>query len=60
MWIWGLGKAAECFKQGLTGHPNRKMEFSGAEGDLNFGDLAQEVSQEKNFSMLPRDHSCDM
>jgi hypothetical protein len=32
------------------------MEDSGAEGDLNHGVLAQEVSEEKNF----RDHSCDI
>ena len=49
----------ECFKWGLMGHPSRSMEDSGAEGDLNYGGLAQEIS-EKNFSTLPRDHSCDI
>jgi hypothetical protein len=34
------------------------MEDSGAEGDLNCGGLAQVVSEEKNVSMLHRDHSC--
>jgi hypothetical protein len=33
------------------------MEDSGAEGDLNCGDLAQEVSEEKNISMWPKDCS---
>ena len=37
------------------------MEDSGAEGDLmNCGGLIQEVSEKKNFSMLPRDNSCDI
>jgi len=36
------------------------MEDSGADRDLNYGCLAQEVSEEKNFSMLPRNHSCDI
>ena len=37
------------------------MEDSGADCDLrNDGELTQEVSEEKNFSMLPRDHSCDI
>ena len=35
------------------------MEDSGAACDLmNYGVPTQEVSEEKNFSMLPRDHSC--
>ena len=29
------------------------------EGDLSSQVLAQEVSEEKYFIMLPRDHSCD-
>jgi hypothetical protein len=49
----------ECFKWALTGQSSRSMEDSGAESDLNCGDLAQEVS-EKNFRMLPRDCSCDI
>ena len=36
------------------------MEDSGAKSYLNCEGLAQEVSEEKNFSMLPRDHSCDI
>jgi hypothetical protein len=36
------------------------MENIGTEGDLNFGGLAQEASEEKIFSMLPRDHFCDI
>jgi hypothetical protein len=35
------------------------MEDRGAEGDLNCRGLAQEVS-DRNFSMLPREHSCDI
>jgi hypothetical protein len=34
------------------------MEDIGAEGDLNCGDLAQEISEEQNFSMWSRDCSC--
>jgi hypothetical protein len=36
------------------------MEVSDAEGDLNYGGVAQEVSEKKNFSMWPRDCSCDI
>ena len=35
------------------------MEDSGAEGDLNFRDLAQEIPG-KNICVWPRDHSCDI
>ena len=59
MGLW-IRKAVECFKWGLMGQSSRKMKDSGAEGDLNCGGLAQEVSEEKNFSMLLRNHSCDM
>ena len=31
-----------------------------AEGDLNCGSLALEVSGEKNINMWPRDCSCDI
>ena len=57
--FWGLlfRKAEECFKYCLMGLPSKNMEDSGAEDDLNCGRWAQEVS-EKNFSMLPRGHSC--
>ena len=45
MWTWGhwIRKAVECFQCGLISHPSRNMEVNGAEGDLNFGRLAQEV-----------------
>ena len=37
------------------------MEDNSVEGDLRCtGLMAQEVSEEKNFSMWPRDHSCDI
>ena len=39
---------------------SRHFEESGAEDDLNCGDLAQEGLEQKNFSMLPRDHFCDI
>ena len=43
------------------GHPSRNMEDSSTECDsMTSGALAQEVSEDKNFSMLPRDHSCDI
>ena len=35
------------------------MKDSGAEGDLNCGGLALDVSEE-NFSMWSRDSSCDI
>jgi hypothetical protein len=38
-------------------HPSRNMEDSGDEGNLNCGGLDQEVSEERNFSMLPGDDS---
>jgi hypothetical protein len=55
MWIWGLWiKIAEkCFKWGLMEHNSRSMDKSGAGGDLNCEGLAQEVLEEKNFSMIP-------
>jgi hypothetical protein len=36
------------------------MEDSGAGVDLNCGSLAEEVSEEKSFNLLPGDHSCDI
>jgi hypothetical protein len=36
------------------GHPSRNMEDIVTESDLNYSDLAQEVSME-NFNMWPRD-----
>jgi hypothetical protein len=44
-------KAMGHFNWGLMGHPRRNMGDSGAEGDLNCGGLAQEVSEEKNISV---------
>ena len=56
-----IRKVVECFKWGLMGHPSRNMEdISRSAGELNCEVLAQAVSEEKNFSMLPRDHSCDI
>ena len=53
-------ESMECFKQGLMGLPSRNMDDIGADGDLNPGGLDEEVSEEKNFSMLPSDHFCDI
>ena len=44
----------ECFKHCLMGHTSRSME------DLNYGSLTQDVSEEKNISMLPSNYSCDI
>jgi hypothetical protein len=55
LWIW---KAVECFNWGLMGHTSRNTEDFVAESDFNCADLAQEVSEEKNFNMWPRDCFC--
>ena len=59
--IWTLGvwvrKAVACFKLGLMGHCSRRVEDSGAEGDLNCRALDQKVLEEKLSSMCPRDGS---
>ena len=47
------------FKCDLMGHSRINMEDSSTEGDFNCEGLAQEVSEEQNVSMLPRDCSCD-
>ena len=40
------------------GHTSRIME-NNAEGNLSCGGPVQEVSEGKNISKWPRDHSCD-
>ena len=55
-----IRKAVECFKGFLTGHNSRSMGDSGAEDDLNCEELTQEVSEENNVSMWPRDSYCDI
>ena len=50
----------KCFKLGLVNHSSRKMEDIDAEGDLNCGGLAQEVSEEKNSSKRTKEHSCNI
>lgn len=42
------------------GHASRNTEDSKVNGDWNCGGLAQGVSGEKNFSMLPRNCFCDI
>ena len=44
----------------LNGHTSRNMEVICAEVDLNSGVLSQEVSEKRNFIMLPGDHSCNV
>jgi hypothetical protein len=54
-WFKEVALQMECFTWGLMGHPSRNMEDFGSESVLNCVDLAQDVSQEKNFRMWPRD-----
>lgn len=43
------------------GHNSRSKEDLGDEYDLkDYGKISQEISKERNFIMLPRDHSCDV
>ena len=53
-----LDKESNGPLQVLMGHPSRSLEDSGTEGELNCGVLAQEVSEEENISIWPREHSC--
>ena len=60
--IYTLGpwikKAVECSKYCLMGYTSRNLEDSGAKCYLySRQELHQEVSEEMNFSVLPRDHS---
>ena len=41
----------------LKGPSSRSVKDSGAESYLNCRDLAEEVSEEKNINVLPRNHS---
>ena len=41
-------------------YTGRSTEESDDEGDLNCRDLAQDISDGQNFSMWPRDCSCDI
>ena len=59
--IWTLRvwvRRVECFKCFIMNHTSRSIEDRGAEGYLNCGGLAQEISEDKNFYKLPKDHSC--
>jgi hypothetical protein len=59
-WIWGLWiwNTVECFKWSLMGHPSRNMEDFVAGSDLNYINLAQEISKEKNFRLWHKDCFC--
>lgn len=50
-------KAVKCFKSSLVKHTRKRMEENGAGGDLNYGGVSQEVLEERNFCMLPREIS---
>ena len=50
----------ELFKWGLMKHTSRTIEDIGAEGDLNYADMAQNVSVVNNFSIWPREYSYDI
>lgn len=41
------------------GRSRRSTGDSGAEGGWDSRSLTQEAAEEKNFSLLPRDGSCD-
>lgn len=45
-------------QQDLQGHPSRNMD-RGVESNVLYDGLDQQVSEGKNISMKPRDHSCD-
>lgn len=45
----------EYFKQRVLGHPSRGVED--AESNINYDDLAQEISKGKNISKYPKHHS---
>ena len=61
MWtlrLW-IRKADAYFMWGLNGpYLYKKIENNSAEGNVNCGDSAREVSEEKNFNMWPKDDSC--
>lgn len=60
MWTLGLWikKIVESFKLSLMGHTSRSREYGGAESNVDYHCLVQEVSEEKSIKW-PRDHSCD-
>jgi hypothetical protein len=62
MWIlaFEIWKAIECLRSDLIGHSGSIMEDFSDEGDLKSGVPVQEVSEEMNFSMMPRDCPCDI
>jgi hypothetical protein len=57
--LW-IRKAVGCFKWDSMGHTGRNIGNGGAERVWNCGCLAQEVSEEENVSMWPRNCSADI
>ena len=59
LWFW-TRKVIGHFKWDLMDHPSRNIKNSGGVSDLNYGYLAQQISEKKNVHMWLRDHSCDI
>ena len=59
LWIFGLEKQLNTYKQSLMDGPSNSLE-NDVESDMNFGDQAQEVSLGNHISNWARDHSCDI
>ena len=59
--LW-IRKAVECFKHCLMGHTSRSIEGTGTKTYLNYGVGKSSLKrfQRKNFSMFPRNYSCDV
>ena len=51
----------EWFRWSLRDHPSQNAEYGCVEGDFNYCRPAgQDVSEGQNFSMWPRDCSCNI
>ena len=53
-------KAVKYFLWGLMGFTRSSIKDSDAENNVDYDSPAQEVSEEKNVSLWPRDYSCDI
>lgn len=47
----------ECCKQSLVGHPSKSLEDSSAESNVNYGGLAQYVSEGNSIKIWATDLS---
>lgn len=59
MKLW-LRKVVECFKCVLMGHPDKSMEDSSIETDINCSIPAGKVSEGKILTSGLITHSCDI